>query len=95
MPLTEGITWITMMWNVDNGPLSWARRTISSAMMTKGLRTMLYFTRCLSPAMSCSGTILTGSPMSLAGQETIWMKRKLHNFCHTNTKNPGNNLGIF
>ena len=54
MPLTEGITWITMMWNVDNGPLSWARRTISSAMMTKGLRTMLYFTRCLSPAMSCS-----------------------------------------
>ena len=23
------------------------------------------------------------------------MKRKLHNSCHTNTKNPGNNLGIF
>ena len=23
------------------------------------------------------------------------MKRKLQNFCHTNTKNPGNNLGIF
>ena len=37
MSLTEGITWITMMWNADNGPLSWAGRTISSAMMTRGL----------------------------------------------------------
>ena len=46
--------WHTEMPNAYNDPLSWAERTISSVMMTKRLRTMLYFTRCLNPAMSCS-----------------------------------------